>query len=176
MNWVGTGTATELISVDSTLKSHAQLTGAGTSYDALLTAYVAAASKEIENKAGYPLRYEAVKVFDETLNKSILKLPKNVASVTTYEYWDGEVWVEQTFTVDPVINVYQLCSEILHDEIRLYTKYRLTCVATLNASDLIKQVCRMKVAAMFEVREDHETKYNDSIGDQLLRTESVLIS
>ena len=175
MNWVGSGDTFDLITVDALLKSHAQLMGVGDAYDTLLTAYVASASEEIEAKVGFPLRYEDVTVYQITGDSGVLKLPKNINTVTTYYYWDNNTWNAQTFATAPVRNDYQLESELVSADIKRWTRYKLVCTANLNSSEKLKQACRMRVAEMFERREDQDVKYNDNTLDRLLRTESVLI-
>ncbi|MBK8698366.1 MAG: phage gp6-like head-tail connector protein [Saprospiraceae bacterium] len=175
MNWVGSGNVTDLISVDTLLKSHAQLTGVGSGFDSLLTAYVSAASVEIENKVGYPLRYTAVTVFQITGNDGVLNLPKNINAVTAYYYWDNNEWTEQTFTTAPVRNDFRLESELVSADIKRWFRYKLVCTAYVNTNELLKQACRMRVAEMFERREDQDVKYNDSTLDRLLRTEGIMI-
>ena len=157
MRWVGTDTATELISVDDTLKDHCNLTGTGTTYNTVLTAYVKAASSIIEQMVGYPLRHQAVTVYYDTMDQNCIRLPKNINAITTYYYQDGDKYVEQTFT-DIIRDNYYLYSELRSSEIKQFTRYKIVCTANLNASEVIKNACRILVAELFENRENKQLK------------------
>lgn len=155
MRWVGSGTVTELLTVNDDLKAYCQLTGTGTTYDTMLTAFVKTAGDYLEKKVGYPLRYPNVTVFFETKNSCEIRLPKNVNAITTYYYKDGDEYLEQTFT-DIIRNDFQLYSELLSSEIKKNTLYKIVCTANLNTSETIKSIARAIVAEMFEQRENKQ--------------------
>jgi len=157
MRWVGSGSVTELVSVDDQLKAHCNLTGTGTTYDTILTSYVKTAGIMLEQMVGYPLRYPNVVVYYETDGCNQIILPKNINAITTYHYLDADTYTAQTFT-NIVRNDYFLYSELLSSEIKTNTRYKITCTGTVNASETIKHACRMLVAEMFENRENHNLK------------------
>lgn len=162
MRWVGTDTATDLISNDATLKEFCKLTGTGTTYDAVLNTFIKAASERIEQRVGYPLRFQAVTVHFNTTDLRVIRLPKNINTITTYYYQDGDEYVQQTFT-NIIRDNYKHYTELMSSEIKENTQYKIVCTATLNASETLKNACRMLVAEMFEKRENTQLKVNGGI-------------
>lgn len=157
MKWVGSGTVTELITNDDTLKSHCQITGTGTTYDLIMAVYIKAAGAIIEQLVGYPIRYPNATVYFDTTTTRAMRLPKNINAITTYYYKDGDEYLEQTFT-NIIRNDYKDYSELWSTEIKQNTSYKIVCTANLTTSDVVKQACRMLVAEMFESRENKQLK------------------
>lgn len=159
MRWVGTDTAVNLISNDTLLKDFCKLTGTGTTYDNLLNTFIGAASERIEQLVGYPLRHEAVIIYFDTTDKRVIRLPKNINAITSYSYKDGDEYTTQTITTI-IRDNYKNYTELESTEIKINTRYKIVCTATLNASETIKNACRILVAEMFEKRENSQLKVN----------------
>ena len=164
MKWVGSGTATEIITVDDTLKQHCKLVGTGTTYDTLLTSYIKAAGNILERKTNTPLRWPNVTVYITTYRDCLIKLPANIDEITTYEYLQNDEWVEQTFT-DIARSDYQLYTELKSSEIKDCTDYKITCTATLNVDEMLKNACRILVSTMFENNENQHLKATGGVSN-----------
>lgn len=165
MKWIGTGSATNIISNDALLKSHIYVGADDTTYDNLLVAYIKSAGAELESKVDYPLTFPGIIIYGEAKNNR-LKLPKNTSTLTKLEYLDGDTWVEQTdINLTTVTrNDYKIYSEIVSELLKCNVEYKVTAAATVNADEVIKQAARMMVAEKFEKRENGEVKtYNRDI-------------
>lgn len=159
MRWVGTGSVTNVLSVDATLKLHLYISPTDTTYDTLLTEYIKSVGLELEYITNRPLTYTAILIHD-VCKEGKLQLPANTNTLTKLEYLDGDAYIEQTdINLTTVTrSTFQVGSEIISDLLKEGYVYKITATATVNADDRIKQAARLMLGEKFEKRQNGEVK------------------
>jgi len=157
------------IQVDSVLKYHCAINGE--SYNELLSEYIEAATGYIESYLGYPLMSQVISLSLAALPRESQVLTGNVVSLTKLEYTDLNYEpVEITEAEDlPTLERKGLLSYAKLDWPKGSDfKIEATAGYTVeNVPPAIKQVARLLVAHMFEMRMPTVVRLPDTVTTRL---------